>query len=82
MKKKKKKGMVTKLRLLPLYWKVIGTIAIFGGGGCLASQLVTSGSDVGVFTGIILAVLALWLLINMWLPTKETNPPKKHQHSR
>jgi len=69
--KKEKKSMVVKLRVIPLYWKVVASIIMLLGGGCLSAQLITSSSDVWMCVGIVLVVLILWLLINMWLPMKD-----------
>jgi len=51
---------------------------IFGGGGGSA-LLFTSASDFWMIVGVVCAALVAWLVLNMWLPVKETKKTKKRK---
>jgi len=80
-KKEKKCGFnaLKKLRILPVYWKVVATIILVLGGGGLAAQLITSSSDFWMIIGVICMALVAWLVLNMWLPIKDTKKTKKRK---
>jgi len=72
MAKKSKKSwlkrQVSKVQILPWYWKMVATVAIFFLGGTLGTQCFTEADDVLMGVGFLILVGVLWFLIQMWLP--------------
>lgn len=78
-KKEEAKNILKKVRFLPVYWKVVATIILIFGGGGGSALLFTSASDFWMIVGVVCAALVAWLVLNMWLPVKETKKTKKRK---
>ena len=79
--KKKKKSAFSqlqiKVRLLPMYWKLVFTLILFFGGLQSTISLLGAKDDLAMFFGVVVAVVCLWILINMWWPMPEEENEKK-----
>lgn len=76
MKKKKKSWLarqIEKVHLLPWYWKIVASIAIFFLGGSIGSDLFTRASDFAMIAGFVIMAVSLWGIINLWCPPKTKN---------
>lgn len=65
------KNQVAKVKILPWYWKLVATVLLAVAGIASALQLFTSSCDAGIIAAIIVAVVVLWFLIQMWIPSSE-----------
>ncbi len=78
-KKEEAKNLLKEVRFLPTYWKVVLSIVVIFGGGGGSALLFTSDSDFWMIIGVICMALVAWLVLNMWLPVKETKKTKKRK---
>lgn len=65
------KNQVAKVRILPWYWKLVTTAVLSVGGVASVLQLYTGSSDLGMVAAIVIAVIILWVLAQMWIPTSQ-----------
>ena len=75
-KKRKKKNswlkkQVTKVQILPWYWKLVFSVLIFFVFGALGMQLFTAPDDVSMILGVVVIIIVLWFLLQMWWRNEE-----------
>lgn len=62
------KTQVIKVQILPWYWKLVATLLIFFLGGTFGTQLFTAADDLLMICGFAVLAVALWFLIQVWMP--------------
>ncbi len=73
-KKKKQswfKNQIAKVQILPWYWKLVASVAVFFLVGTTGTQMFTAADDVTMVFGFVLLVVGLWFLIQMWFPAND-----------
>lgn len=71
--KNKKQSKMMKIRLLPLYWKLVLSVVLIFGGGFFGMSLFMGADDIEMGIGFVLMALLVWLLFQIWLPILSDN---------
>ena len=67
------KRQLKKVQMLPWYWKIVASVAIFFLGGSIGSELFTYAKDAAMIAGFVIIAISLWGIINLWWPPKTKN---------